>query len=420
MLDDHSIESLSEAIAHNTRKVAEYLRAESLPFPSFDTDAPSESMIPADATEIQKARADVVNDTRKLRDLMLGPRDYLQSFTHDELLSMQAVTRFRIANTFPIHAEVPFFEIAKACGLDESMTRRLLRYAMTKNIFQEPRKGVVSHTAASRLLAEDSQLHDWVGASTDELWQAAAQTINALVKYPGSQEPNQTGFALANGVEKSIYEVFAMHPDRAKRFGNAMASFTAGTGYELEHLINGHDWSSIGSGLVVDVGGSNGFVSVGLASAFPQLRFVVQDFEEVVASANVSSDFKDRIQFIGHDFLSEQPIKNADVYLFRWIFHNWSDIYCVRILRSLIPALKRGAIILINDNVLPEPGTLDLWQEERLRSMDLTMLEIQNSRERELDEWAVLFREADSRFEFLGGTQPTGSRLWILKARWNA
>lgn len=52
--------------------------------------------------------------------------------------------------------------------------------------------------------------------------------------------------------------------------------------------------------------------------------------------------------------------------------------------------------------------------------MDLTMLEIQNSRERELDEWALLFKEADSRFEFLGGSRPTGSRLWILQARWNA
>ena len=75
-----SIESLSEAIAHNTRKIADYLRSEGLPFPSIDIDAPNESMIPAEAVEIQQARSDVVNDTRKLRDLMLGPRDYLQSF----------------------------------------------------------------------------------------------------------------------------------------------------------------------------------------------------------------------------------------------------------------------------------------------------------------------------------------------------
>ena len=167
---------------------------------------------------------------------------------------MQAITRFQIATAFPIHGDAPFSEIAKACGLDESILRRILRHAMTKNIFRESRKGIVSHTAVSKLLAEDQQMHDWVGASTDELWQGAAQTVNALIKYSGSQEPNQTGFALANNTEKSIYEVFGQHPDRAKRFGNAMASFASGTGYELEHLVKGFDWSSIGKGLVVDVG----------------------------------------------------------------------------------------------------------------------------------------------------------------------
>jgi hypothetical protein len=33
---------------------------------------------------------------------------------------------------------------------------------------------------------------DWVAASSDELWQGAAQTVNAMEKWPGSQEPNET------------------------------------------------------------------------------------------------------------------------------------------------------------------------------------------------------------------------------------
>ena len=51
--------------------------------------------------------------------------------------------------------------------------------------------------------------------------------------------------------------------------------------------------------------------------------------------------------------------------------------------------------------------------------MDLAALSAQNARERELDDWATLFKEADSRFEFLGGKQPIGSRLSILSAKWN-
>jgi hypothetical protein len=43
-----------------------------------------------------------------------------------------------------------------------------------------------------RLLAEDPAIHDWVGTRGDKLWQGAAQACNALEKYPGSQEPNET------------------------------------------------------------------------------------------------------------------------------------------------------------------------------------------------------------------------------------
>ncbi len=111
---------------------------------------------------------------------------------HVGLLSMQAIAHFNIASAFPIHKEATFAEVSNTCGLDEPLVRRILRHAMTKHVFKEPRKGFVAHTAASRLLAEDAGMHDWVGTTTDEFWQAGSQTLNALLKYPGSQEPNQT------------------------------------------------------------------------------------------------------------------------------------------------------------------------------------------------------------------------------------
>lgn len=110
-------------------------------------------------------------------------------------------------------------------------------------------------------------------------------------------------------------------------------------------------------------------MSLRLASEFPDLHFVVQDLGRVVASgpSQVPIGLENRVTFMAHDFLTEQPVKNADVFLFRWVLHNWSDTYCIRILRNLIPALKKDAIILVNDNVLPEPGLLGLWQEGIIR-----------------------------------------------------
>lgn len=99
------------------------------------------------------------------------------------------------------------------------------------------------------------------------------------------------------------------------------------------------------------------------------MSFVVQDLEPVIAAAqkDVPHDLTDRVKFTVHDFLTEQPVQGADIYFFRWILHNWSDKYAIKILQNLIPALKPGAKVIINDNVLPQPGNLSNWQENRLR-----------------------------------------------------
>lgn len=46
------------------------------------------------------------------------------------------------------------------------------------------------------------------------------------------------------------------------------------------------------------------------------------------------------------------------------------------------------------------------------------MTEIQNSHEREVDDWAKLFESASPGFEFQEAKQPKGSNLWILTAEW--
>ena len=50
--------------------------------------------------------------------------------------------------------------------------------------------------------------------------------------------------------------------------------------------------------------------------------------------------------------------------------------------------------------------------------MDLTTLELQNCCERDLEDWAASFVQADAQFQFLGAKHPTGSKLWIMEAIW--
>lgn len=106
-----------------------------------------------------------------------------------------------------------------------------------------------------------------------------------------------------------------------------------------------------------------------LAKKFPKMRFVVQDLPKTVADgpSKIPAEVADRIEFQAHDFYTEQPVKNADVYFFRWIVHNQSDKYALKLLRALIPALKAGARIVINDICLPKPNMADPWDERITR-----------------------------------------------------
>jgi predicted O-methyltransferase YrrM len=147
-----------------------------------------------------------------------------------------------------------------------------------------------------------------------------------------------------------------------------MSAFTDGHGNSPTFLVNDYPWETIGSGTVVDVGGSNGHVGILLTREYPKLRCIVQELSDMIVGAAeaLPADVKDRIEFQKHDFFTEQTVQ-ADVYLFRYIFHDWSDSNAIRILKALVPALRQGARIVINDYVLPEPGTMSLLRERVFR-----------------------------------------------------
>ncbi len=71
--------------------------------------------------------------------------------------------------------EATFAQIAEQCDLNEPDVRRMLRHAMSNRIFKEVRKGVVAHTAVSKILAQDTQMQAWTGVCVEEMWPSAAQ-----------------------------------------------------------------------------------------------------------------------------------------------------------------------------------------------------------------------------------------------------
>lgn len=153
-----------------------------------------------------------------------------------------------------------------------------------------------------------------------------------------------------------------------------MRGIAAGGAVDVVHVIDGYPWhklASIPDHLIVDVGGGAGHVAIGLARAHPTLRFEVQDLPETVESAErqCSSELKDRIGFRAHDFHQEQPShKEASItYFARFILHDWSDKYAAGILEALAKSMRPQDRLIVNEAIVPKPGTLPLGVERRLQ-----------------------------------------------------
>ena len=251
--------------------------------------------------------------------------------------------------------------------------------------------------------------------------------VDALEKYPASEEPIESvslvltskhlykssrlslykGWGVANGASKPMFEELALrHPQRAKAAANTMDSLAASV--SLSPLFEMFDFSSLGdSATMVDIGGSHGAVSVGVVERIPTIKCIVQDLPAAIEAGEAKrqklpDNIKTRLEFRVHDMFEEQPVKGADVYFYRAVFHNWPDKYCIKMLQALIPALKKGSRVLLNEPVLPEPCTQPPPMEKLRRSADLNMRLCFNAPEREVGAWVELLAKADKRFKFLG------------------
>ena len=78
------------------------------------------------------------------------------------------------------------------------------------------------------------------------------------------------------------------------------------------------------------------------------------------------------------------------------ILHDWSDKYCLMILKQLREAMKPGySRLLIHDLILPDTGALEYQTR-----FDMTMMTFNSGMERSRSQWTKLMEDAG--FKVLG------------------
>ncbi|KAI3339595.1 putative O-methyltransferase [Ustulina deusta] len=409
--------SLAEKLLEKAKALDAYNERNSLSPASFE----SESFVdpPLDIEEIRRAAIDLAQDVKRLAQ---GPRDLILETLNlfNDLANFHFIYHHNIPQYVPLEGAISYTELAVASSIDEVLLRRMLRVAMMNRIFIETSDCRVKHSAASRILREEPDAMDTCGFLLEEMFPSAAKMVAAMQKYPSSGEPSETAFNMAFNTSRPFYLELDVEQERSRRFGAAMVWMSRSGRFSHDHLARGFNWARFDhdQGTVVDVGGGHGAVSIYIAKATSKLRFVVQDLPITVSDGArlLPPELKERVSFMAHDFFSEQPVKGADVYFFRYILHNWSDKYARRILKALIPALKDGSTIMCCE-FLPSDISATTWSDKQPYNMDMIQAIGWNSVERTSSHWKKLFESVDSRLQYLGTRTPPGCSVSFIEAR---
>jgi SAM-dependent methyltransferase len=228
-------------------------------------------------------------------------------------------------------------------------------------------------------------------------WLPWGQLLEA-VRTGEQQAPGTLGLEL--------FDYYATAPDEAAAFTDGLRGMTSVAGAAAAQVID-----TEGVSLAVDVGGASGDLLHELMRVNPELSGVVFDLPYAVpdaAAAAVRNQLTDRLLVASGDFFEEVP-SGGDLYLLRYVLHDWDDEKCVRILENCRRAMRPGGRILVLEMILGaigrEPGVVP--------SQDLNMLVLFGGRERTVGQFDELFSAAGLRRT---AVRETDSPLCVVEA----
>ena len=247
-------------------------------------------------------------------------------------------------------------ELAGAIEADPGGLRRLCRAAATVGLLTEVDGDRYALTDAGRLPATDdpgSLRAQALAFGTPVNWRLCGD-LDRAVRTGRSSVPELLG--------GSLWDYYPEHPEGGDLFSRFMGEQSARVAADVGYLLTA------------------------LLAQAPDATGVLVDLPPVAEAARGRLT-DTRIELCPGDFFAALP--RADLYLLKWILHNWSDEQAVRILANCRQAAAPGARLLVVEMLVPEP-----WRPSPVHLYDLGMLVLLGSRERTTDENADLLDAA--------------------------
>ncbi|KAG6898618.1 hypothetical protein C0993_005645 [Termitomyces sp. T159_Od127] len=253
--------------------------------------------------------------------------------------------------------------IAKICNVDgnklcESFTStrkfgsddplplpgRLLRVLALDNCYREVTPDVFVNTRISAVLDTGKSVADILENPEDKhegtsgLVAFVEEYIGDGAKYSSqllenikdpvtgrSSEPNHAAFNRACGVDIPLWLWYETQEQKYRRRRFAISMHGIAQMQPSDLLDDVFDWKALPRGLVV-------------------VDYWSNQSPEVINTGKLS--------FTPHGFFTPQPVANASVFILKQILHDWSDPYCVPILKELRAAATPETKLVVVDSII--------------------------------------------------------------------
>jgi len=200
------------------------------------------------------------------------------------------------------------------------------------------------------------------------------------------------------------------------------------SGLKLDYDWKRHDKPGI---IVADIAGGVGTVLNLILQSMPNARGILFDQPSVIAQAKESPlwgpNVTDRVSYVGGDMFKSVP--EADLYILRWIIHDWDDERSIQILKVLSigclcecllhktirASMKPTSRLLILEEPLPDEGNpMPTSAIISPSFMDILMMLVASGKHRTMAQYNELFQASDLKLQRIDYVRPSMGILEIV------
>ncbi|HEY6278350.1 MAG TPA: methyltransferase [Streptosporangiaceae bacterium] len=291
-------------------------------------------------------------------------------------------------------------QLAALTGCDPGALHRALRAAACFGVVRLDRRGRF-HT--TRLLSQ-LQRGDPGGAADWCQFIGSASHQAAWAGLSHSIRTGRSAFRTVHGT--SAFDWFAAHPQDGQHFNAGIAGLT-----QAEAPLIAAAYPFPDGAVICDIAGGTGALLAEILRRHRRSRGILIETPAVLASAGPylrTADLAGRVELTPGD-ISRSICATADIYLLKWVLHDWDDTTCQAILRRTGEAMPAGATLIVIEGVQPHTTP-----HPRFSMIDLQMLVMTDGGyERSLPELEHLITTAGLR---PGRTRHTATGLALLEA----